>query len=108
MSPGLQRERTRLSWDRTALSFGAYGALLVHLGHGTVHPASLALGIATLVAGTVVYVMGRKRYRLRVTPESAASGDGDTMPCRPRALAAVTTIMVATTVLSGVEALLPR
>lgn len=100
--PGLQRERTRLAWDRTALSFAAFGALLIHLGHGTLHPVSLVLGIATLCSGFAVYVLGRRRYRL-----GPSMGERGVTRC-PKALAVVCALAVITTVLSGAQAVLSR
>jgi uncharacterized membrane protein YidH (DUF202 family) len=99
---GLQWERTRLSWDRTALSFAAFGALLIRLGHGTLHPASLGLGIGTLCSGCAVYVLGRRRYRLGVSLRGRGAAP------RPRALAVVGALSVVTTVLSGAQAILLR
>ena len=67
---GLQRERTRLAWRRTALSFAAVGALLVrdNLGRGV--PAELP-GIAVLCFAATVYLLGaaRSRPRAAVDPE---------------------------------------
>lgn len=103
VSAGLQHERTRLSWDRTALSFAAFGGLLTHLAHGMPHPDGLVLGVATMGAGLAVYVIGRRRYRQRVSQHM-----GDALPCRPKALAVVTAITVVTTVLAGLQAFLPH
>lgn len=103
IDPGLQSERTRLAWDRTALSFSAFGALLVHSGHGTTRPAVLGLGIAVVCCGFAIYVLGRRRYRRLV----ASLHDGDTAP-RPRALAVVGVVATVTAVLSGLGAVLPR
>jgi uncharacterized membrane protein YidH (DUF202 family) len=97
---GLQWERTRLAWDRTALSFAAFGALLMHLGHGTLHSASLGLGIGTLCSGCAVYVLGRRRYRRGVSLSDRGAAP------RRRALAVVGSLSVVTTVLSGVQTIL--
>jgi uncharacterized membrane protein YidH (DUF202 family) len=98
--PGLQWERTRLAWDRTALSFAAFGALLMHLGHGTLHPMSLGLGVATLCSGCAVYVLGRRRYRRGVSLSDRV------VASRRRTLAVVGALSVMTTVLSGVQTVL--
>lgn len=97
--PGLQWERTRLSWDRTALSFAAFGALLIRLWHSTAHPAGLALGIGTLCSGCVVYMLGRRRYRIGSSRSDRGAAS------RTRALAVVGVISVLTTVLSGAQAI---
>lgn len=57
---GLQPERTRLSWSRTALSLGAVGGLVIHTG-GTL--ASFAAGLALILLGLVTYIIGVARYR---------------------------------------------
>jgi uncharacterized membrane protein YidH (DUF202 family) len=100
VASGLQRERTRLAWDRTALSFAAFGALLIRLGHGVSHPAGLGIGVGTLCSAYAVYVLGRRRYRRGVS-----SSDRSAAP-HPRALAIASAISVATTVLSGADAIL--
>jgi uncharacterized membrane protein YidH (DUF202 family) len=101
IDPGLQCERTRLAWDRTALSFSAFGALLVHSGHGLTRPAVLVLGIAVVCCGLAIYVLGRRRYRRLVT----ALHGGDTAP-RPRALAVVGALTTVTAIVSGLDAVL--
>jgi uncharacterized membrane protein YidH (DUF202 family) len=49
--PGLARERTALSWTRTAISFTALG--------GAVLKANVATGLVILVVATVVWRLGR-------------------------------------------------
>ena len=100
VASGLQRERTHLAWDRTALSFAVFGALLIRLEHGMSHPASLGLGIGTLCSGCAVYALGRRRYRHDVSLSGRAAAP------RPRALAVVGALSVVTTVLSGAQAVL--
>jgi uncharacterized membrane protein YidH (DUF202 family) len=103
VDPGLQSERTRLAWDRTALSFSTFGALLVHAGHSRASPPALVFGIAVICSGFAIYVLGRRRYRRLV----ASLRDGGAAP-RPRALAVVGALAIVTTVLSGLEAVLPH
>ncbi|HEY8481587.1 MAG TPA: DUF202 domain-containing protein [Spirillospora sp.] len=85
--PGVQAERTRLSWDRTGLAFSTYGALLLHAGKPP--------GIAVIVCGFAVLVLGRRRYR-RVVDRLRR---GEPLP-RPRALAVVAVLATGTVVLS--------
>ena len=49
--PGLARERTSLSWTRTAISFAALG--------GTVLKENLATGLIILAVAPVVWQLGR-------------------------------------------------
>lgn len=55
--PGLQGERTALSWTRTALVIGINALLTIRSGVVTGQPSLLAVGIVLVVAaiGTVVY-----------------------------------------------------
>ena len=87
-APGLQAERTRLSWDRTGLAFSTYGALLLHAGH--------LPGIVVILSGVAVLVLGRRRYR-RVAD---CIREGRPLP-RPRALACVAVLATGTVVLSA-------
>ncbi|GAA4501520.1 hypothetical protein GCM10023191_051670 [Actinoallomurus oryzae] len=98
--PGLQWERTRLAWDRTALSFAAFGALLMHLGHGGSHLASLGLGVGTLCSGWAVHVLGRRRYRRGVSLRDRG------VASRRGTLAVVSVLSALTAVLSGVQTIL--
>jgi uncharacterized membrane protein YidH (DUF202 family) len=52
--PGLARERTSLSWTRTALSFAAVG--------GVVLKREVAVGLILLALAPVIYVLGRLAY----------------------------------------------
>jgi len=61
---GLQAERTRLAWSRTALTAAANGALLVNAaargGHG---PAGYVPGVLTLLCAVAFHLCGIRRYR---------------------------------------------
>lgn len=56
---GLQRERTALAWNRTALAIMACGALLVRAGLGT--PLVQVPGLAALGAGAVLFSQAHRR-----------------------------------------------
>jgi uncharacterized membrane protein YidH (DUF202 family) len=51
MDPGLARERTELAWTRTAISFAALGGALLKY-----RPA---IGLPALIAGAVIWRLGR-------------------------------------------------
>ena len=59
---GLQAERTRLAWSRTALSFGAVGALLLHNGITTGGGLNFLPGIIGLCCAAGTYLLGVARY----------------------------------------------
>lgn len=63
VDPGLQAERTRLSWSRTALGFCATGGLVMHAGRIGASPIGMVLGLIVFAFGIVVYACGRVRYR---------------------------------------------
>jgi uncharacterized membrane protein YidH (DUF202 family) len=59
---GLQAERTRLAWSRTALSFSAVGALLLHNGITTGESLRWVPGIIGLSCAAATYLLGVVRY----------------------------------------------
>jgi uncharacterized membrane protein YidH (DUF202 family) len=59
---GLQAERTRLAWSRTALSFAAVGALLLHNGITTGDRLRLVPGIIGISCAAATYLLGVVRY----------------------------------------------
>ena len=59
---GLQAERTRLAWSRTALSFSAVGALLLHNGVTTGDRLRWVPGIIGLSCAAATYLLGVIRY----------------------------------------------
>jgi uncharacterized membrane protein YidH (DUF202 family) len=61
--PGGQGERTYLAWQRTALSFAAVGALLVHYGADAQQPVYSALGVFGLAVAAVLLGIAMPRYR---------------------------------------------
>jgi uncharacterized membrane protein YidH (DUF202 family) len=62
LDPGLQPERTRMAWTRTALAFVANGGLLVHAGRSD-RWWYLLPGVVVMAAGCAVYVVGLLRHR---------------------------------------------
>jgi len=59
---GLQAERTRLAWSRTALSFAAVGALLLHIGTSPGHRLQELPGLLALCSAAATYLLGVGRY----------------------------------------------
>lgn len=61
--PGGQGERTYLAWQRTALSFAAVGAAVVHYGAEDSQPVATALGALGLAMAAVLLAAAMPRYR---------------------------------------------
>ena len=59
---GLQAERTRLAWSRTALSFAAVGALMLHTGMSTGNRLHELPGLIALCSAAATYLLGVSRY----------------------------------------------
>jgi uncharacterized membrane protein YidH (DUF202 family) len=59
---GLQAERTRLAWSRTALSFAAVGALLLHNAITTGDRLRGVPGLIALCSAAAAYLLGVSRY----------------------------------------------
>ncbi|OZM72892.1 hypothetical protein CFN78_11560 [Amycolatopsis antarctica] len=62
LDAGLQAERTRLAWSRTALSMVVSGALLLHAGLGGAGPLSVVPGVLVMSAAVACYLCGVRRY----------------------------------------------
>jgi uncharacterized membrane protein YidH (DUF202 family) len=63
-APGLQAERTLLSWERTALGLLANGALLMLRGAGLTGPPILLPAGVALVLSVIATVIGLHRHRV--------------------------------------------
>jgi uncharacterized membrane protein YidH (DUF202 family) len=59
---GLQAERTRLAWSRTALAFAAVGALMLHSAWSTHNRLHALPGIIALCSAAATYLLGVGRY----------------------------------------------
>ena len=59
---GLQAERTRLAWSRTALSFAAVGALMMHTGMSTGNRLHELPGLIAVCSAAATYLLGVSRY----------------------------------------------
>src|SRR5689334_15293133 len=68
--PGLQAERTQLSWERSALTFLVAGALPL-FGRGPLDDGRMVLpAVGALLAILVVFLGRRRARRFRVVPKT--------------------------------------
>ena len=68
--PGLQAERTQLSWERSAFGFLAVGAIPL-LGHGSfTAQRSVLVVVGALLALLAVWFGHRRAGRIAVTPRT--------------------------------------
>lgn len=81
-------ERTALAWERTAVSLGAVGLLLVKVvdGGGATRAAGLVLVAMAATVSLVVVPLGYRRARARVDPDVLAAPFVDDDRWRPRVL----------------------
>ena len=82
MDPGLQAERTAMSWQRTALGIGGVSALLLHHAAGAILP-SLPGAVGLLGALGVLLVVEARYVR------NSRHGDAGNAPMGPRMVRAV-------------------
>jgi hypothetical protein len=71
--PGAARERTRLAWERLALTFSALAAVVLGVAAHHDAPWLLVPGVALLGAAAGVWRTGRRAYaRADVQPQPGA------------------------------------
>ncbi len=73
--PGLQAERTYLSWQRTGLAFATVGALMLHVSSGQGNRWVDVPGLFGLIIGACILAFALLRYRTSV---AAARGERPT------------------------------
>ncbi len=69
LAPGLQRERTSLSWNRTALALVANGALVL-VRHENAFPLPVASAIAVLSVAAAALAVGQSARRRRIVRQA--------------------------------------
>jgi uncharacterized membrane protein YidH (DUF202 family) len=89
---GLQAERTRLAWSRTALSFAAVGALMLHSGLSTGDRLDELPGLIALCFAAATYLLGVGRYH--ATNHNVAREQPMTSAGSVRTLTAFTAVTV--------------
>jgi putative membrane protein len=71
--PGLQSERTLLSWERSALGFLVGGALVLLRQHGPLGPGRTVLALTAALLALVVLGLGYRRSR-QITASPVIAG----------------------------------
>ncbi|PRC42223.1 hypothetical protein C6A85_000000111600 [Mycobacterium sp. ITM-2017-0098] len=61
--PGLQVERTQLSWERTALGFLVSGALVLLRPNGPLEVGRILLALSAALLALLVVWLGRRRRK---------------------------------------------
>jgi Domain of unknown function (DUF202) len=69
--PGLQTQRTRLSWERTAISFVAVAGVLMLHRDGPLGWHRPAIAALTVLMGLLVLWIGRMRGRLPIRTDAS-------------------------------------
>lgn len=96
---GLQAERTRLAWARTALALAVVGALELHVGGRDLSLVDRIPGVVTLLAAAAFWLYGGHRYRRIIR----ALGAGDPVGAHRHSIAlAVLTLVPAAAALWAV------
>lgn len=96
LDPGLQAERTMISWQRTALELGAIGALMLH--SAAKHPANWYLGGLGLAVSLGLLVISERRHV--TTVRRIAAGHTPAAPRMIRLLAAAAIGLMVAALLS--------
>lgn len=93
-------ERTALAWERTAVSLGAVGLLLVKVvdGGGATQAAGLVLVALAATITLAMVPLGYRRAHDRVDPDTLAKPFVDDDRWRPRVLLATSCIISITVV----------
>jgi uncharacterized membrane protein YidH (DUF202 family) len=89
---GLQAERTRLAWSRTALAFAAVGALMLHSGMSTGESRDAVPGVIALCSAAATYLLGVGRYH--TTNQKVAHNQSVAPAGAVRTLTALTALTV--------------
>ena len=66
VDPGLQAERTKLAWNRTALAVGVIGLLMLHPFHPRTSLANDVPGFIMVLLAACTWWYGAHRYRVVV------------------------------------------
>ena len=74
--PGVQAERTALSWTRTCLGLSANGFLLLLRDRHPSRSGEVLAGLALVLAVGAVALARRRGRRLRTIPDGAPVGGG--------------------------------
>ncbi|GLZ49774.1 hypothetical protein Acsp06_59590 [Actinomycetospora sp. NBRC 106375] len=95
--PGLQPERTALSWDRTALAMLANGALLIFRENRTGSVLAWVPAGLALLAALICALLGRRRHARIVGSGartiSAATGEAVSLTAMVAALGVLTLLL---------------
>jgi uncharacterized membrane protein YidH (DUF202 family) len=94
---GLQPERTRLAWTRTALGFFVNAALVARFGsHTAVDRPAYALAIVMAITGVILLVHARRVYAERTSVQGSDRPTARPGAIRALWLAATFTACIAT------------
>lgn len=93
LDPGLQAERTAISWQRTALSVGAFSALLLHTGGPRL--LTRVPGAVALIVSLLLLLVAERRY-----VDMVIAVNRESTPASPQALRRVSLAVVFIALLS--------
>ena len=74
--PGLQAERTRLAWSRTAMTLVIDAVLLVRIAITTRDPVVIACGTGMVALSAAVFTLAAKRSRTLTADRQASPAPG--------------------------------